>query len=256
MEPIKDYRATIRRWGKRFKRNPDCDYGSDLYSDSLRYPVIDGGGNFNAGKMTARALSTGISALCTILDIEKRQERHGVNVPGLSVLSRTGMVSASIVIWLLESDDADVRFERGLRLSRENVKQFKALADRGEIYNKTIDPQINEIVRCLRGSADAEIAALEKMMDENGFKVGKQIENSRILFDVSERLNGYDGDSSDYRKSILDAWRMDSGFAHALAWPYEIAFTKPPREFYEDVVAAPTLLMADAIDLLDRRRTA
>lgn len=254
MEPITDYRATIRHWIRSFNQNPNCDYGSDLHSDSLRYPVIDGGGNFNAGKMTVRALRTGVEALRAIMDMEKRQKRQGLNVPGLSVLSRTGMVSASIVIWLLESDDATVRFERGLLLSRENIKQLKALSDRAEIYNETIDAQMTELAKRFRRYADDEISEINELMTRNGFNVNRKVENSAILFDISQRLNGFEGDLSDYRKSILDAWRMESGFAHALAWQYEIAFSKSPSEFYEDVVAAPTLLMAEAMELFDRRR--
>lgn len=256
MEPITDYHQTIREWITRFSKNPNCDFGSALHSDSSRYPMVEGGGNFVAGKMVVRALNTGVDALRAIVDMENRQKRVGLNVPGLSVLSRTGMVSASLAIWLLEPDDADIRFEHGLRLSRENIKQFKAFADKDGVYTKTVDPKMTEVATAFRELAKAEVAEIEKVMTQHGFNPGRQVENSAILFEIAQRLNGWDGDATDYRKPVLDAWRKTSGFAHALAWQYEIAFDLPPDDFYDDVVAAPTILMAIAIDLFDKRRTA
>lgn len=255
MEPITDYHKTIREWITRFSKNPNCDFGSALHYDSGRYPTVQGGGNFDAGKMVVRALNTGVDALRAIVDMEDRQKRDGLNVTGLSVLSRTGMVSASLAIWLLGPDDADIRFEHGLRLSRENIKQLKAFADKDDVYTKTVDPNMTEVATEFRELAKSEIAEIEKVMTQHGFNLGRPVENSAILFEVAELLNGWDGDANDYRKPILDAWRITSGFAHALAWQYELAFELPPDDFYDDVVAAPTILMAIAIDLFDKRRT-
>jgi len=256
MEPITDYHRTIRGWVIRFSRNPKCDFGSVLHADSSRYPIVEGGGNFDAGKMAVRALNTGVDALRAIIDIENSQKRGGLNVTGLSVLSRTGMVSASLAIWLLEPDDADIRFERGLRLSRENIKQLKAFADKDGVYTKTVDPKTTEVATAYRELANVEIAEIEKVMTRHGFNSGQHVENSAILFEIANLLNGWDSDTNDYRKPILDAWRRTSGFAHALAWQYELAFELQPDDFYVDAVAAPTILMAIAIDLFDRRRTA
>lgn len=256
VEPITDYHSTIHDWSIRFQQNPQCDLGSDLHADSLRYPIVEGGGNFDSGKMVVRALRTGVEVLSGILDMEEQQMSQGLSVPSLSVLSRTGMVSAALTIWLLESDEADTRLERGLLLARENIKQLKAFADRAEVFNKTVDPDMNRVATSLREQADTETSAIERVMAKHGFNSGRKVENSAILFQITEHLNSQDGDANDYRKTILDAWRKDSGFAHALAWQYDLAFDLPPHDFYDDVVAAPTILMGLAMELFDKRRKA
>ncbi|GAB3042117.1 hypothetical protein GCM10027079_02620 [Sediminivirga luteola] len=254
MEDTSDYQASIRSWAREFSGNPHCDEGADLHKDSLRYPHFEGGANFNLAKIVVRAMSAGVHSLNGLLDLEAGTEPGGVNAVAIAALSRTAIIAGATVTWLLESDDADVRFQRGLEMACENLRQMKSLAHKDGVYAKTISPELPEIAKLYRDLAKAELAFIEDFAHKNGLSLAGKVENTETIFKSSGRLNGVNGDPDDYRKKIQDHWRTGSAYAHALAWQYEPQLTPPPGEFREEMIATAFLLVADAKELFDKRR--
>lgn len=247
---MKDPAAQINEWAEFLDTPPMVKRNSDLRRDDLRYPHVPNGYNLQSSRMVFRSLLTAVRTMQFMT--AHVDQSPSIDAVSYSVLSRTAMVGAAHAVWLLEDDDADERLRHGLLLSKENVRQFKSFADRAETYKKTVHPDMAIKAKEMRTAGNVEIAAIDRQLAELGTSLTAGFDDTNLLFQAAKLLD--DGSGNDWRKPITDAWRIASGFAHALSWQFEVGYNLPPDEFVNEAIAAPFLLTDVAFDLLELRR--